>query len=288
MSDPTTPPIVDVLMITYNRAHYTRLALTQLLETCDESTRVWLWHNGEHAETLDVVRQLASHPRVHTFHHSTDNKKLREPTNWFWQSADGKYLSKIDDDNLMPDRWVQTLRAAHEAEPKLGVIGCWSFRPEDHQPDVAERKVQTLAGGHAVMRNCWVAGTGHLIRRACVEELGPIREGQTFTSYCVELAARGWINGWYYPFVYMENMDDPRSAYTMLRTEEDFAASRGLSAQRFGITTLEQYRRRQPVLAAELQRISYDPRHYRGWQGRMRRALKRVHARLRPEAVIAP
>src|SRR5690349_14169974 len=159
MSDATNQPIVDVLMITYNRPHYTRLALTRLLETCDQSTRVWLWHNGEHAETLDVVRQLSSHPRVHAFHPRKENKKLREPTNWFWQSATGKYLSKIDDDNLMPDGWVQTLRAAHEAEPKLGVIGCWSFRPEDHEPEVAERKVQRLASGHAVMRNCWVAGT---------------------------------------------------------------------------------------------------------------------------------
>jgi glycosyltransferase involved in cell wall biosynthesis len=196
---------LDILMVTYNRAAYTRLSLQRLLETCDDSMRVWIWHNGDHAETLDVVRSFASHPRVHRFHHSPENVRLRGPTNWFWKEAKGAYVSKIDDDNLMPDGWAQTLRAAHEAEPKLGVIGCWSFRPEDHRPELAEKKVIDLPGGHRLLKNCWIAGTGHVIKRRCLEEGGgALGEGQTFTNWCVHLAARGWIHGWYYPFLYSQ------------------------------------------------------------------------------------
>src|SRR5688500_14710804 len=105
--------IIDILMITYNRPDYTLLSLARLLDSCDPSMRVWLWHNGGHAETLDAVKSMANHPRVHHFHHSVENKRLREPTNWFWQNADGDYVSKIDDDNLMTPGWGQRLRAAH-------------------------------------------------------------------------------------------------------------------------------------------------------------------------------
>ena len=51
-------------MVTYNRPDYTRLALTRLLETCDERMSVWLWHNGDHQPTLAVTRELSAHPAV--------------------------------------------------------------------------------------------------------------------------------------------------------------------------------------------------------------------------------
>jgi glycosyltransferase involved in cell wall biosynthesis len=273
---------IDILMITYNRSAYTRLSLPRLLDTCDDRMRVWLWHNGSDEETLEVVRSLSNHPRVHEFHHSPENLRLRGPTNWFWSRASGQYLSKIDDDNLMPDGWAQTLRAAHEAAPRLGVIGCWSFRPEDHRPELARKKVIDVGGGHQILQNCWVAGTGHLMKRQCFEALGPLKDSQSFTNYCIHLAARGWINGWYYPFLYMENMDDPRSPYTELKTEEDFQKHRSLSAVKWGVTSLEECRRRQPRLALELQECSTDPRHYIGWQGQLRRVWGRLRSGGRP------
>lgn len=269
----------DVLMVTHDRPVYTRLALGRLLETCDDSTRVWLWHNGDHAETLDVVKSYLGHPRIHEFHHSPENLRLRAPTNWLWSRARGEYLAKVDDDNLVPEGWARTLRAAHEARPDLGVIGCWSFLPEDHRPDLAEKKVIDLGGGHRLLQNCWVAGTGHLMKRRCVDESGLLAEGQSFTNYCVHLAARGWINGWYYPFLYMVNMSDPRSPYTELRTEADFRARRGLSAAKWGVRSLAEARRRQPRHALMLQSCSTDPRHYLGWRGRLRRAWRRAAGR---------
>ena len=267
---------IDILMVTYNRPQYTRMSLPRLLDTCDESMRVWIWHNGNDAETLEVVRSFADHPRVHEFHHSPENVRLRIPTNWFWSRARGQYLTKVDDDLLMPDGWAQTLRTLHEAEPRLGVISCFSYRPEDHRPELAQKKVITVGGGHRILQNCWVEGAGHLIKRECIEESGPLQDNQSFTNYCIHLASRGWINGWPYPFIYMENMDDPRSPYTLLKTEADFQARRGLSPTRFGVTTLEQNRQRQPLLALKLQTCSTNPWHYIGWQGRLRRLLGRL------------
>ncbi len=143
-----TAPEVDVLMITFRRPHYTEMSLARLLDSVDESVRVWVWHNGEDAETLDVVRSFEDHPRFHRLHVSPENQRLRAPTNWLWENAEGAYLSKVDDDCLVPERWVETLREAHEAEPRFGVVGCWRFQDEDFLPNVAGPKIETFSGGH--------------------------------------------------------------------------------------------------------------------------------------------
>jgi hypothetical protein len=156
------------------------------------------------------------------------------------------------------------------------VVGCWSFRPEDHRPELAQKKVIKIGDEHRILQNCWIDGAGHLIKRQCIEERGLLKEKQSFTNYCVQLAARGWINGWYYPFLYMENMNDPRSPYTEIKTEADFQARRGLSATRWGVSSLEESRKRQPLHALKLQTCSTDPRDYLGWRGRWRRLLRRL------------
>jgi hypothetical protein len=69
------------------------------------------------------------------------------------------------------------------------------------------------------MRNCWVEGSGYLIKRAVVDEFGPLREGESFSTYCTRAAAAGRVNGWYY-LLYQEHMDDPHPN-TAIRSDED-------------------------------------------------------------------
>ncbi len=268
---------IDVLMITYNRPAYTRLALTRLLETCDERTRVWLWQNGGDPATLEVVRSLAGHPRVHQFHHSEQNARLTEPTNWLFSGARGEFVSKVDDDCLMPFGWTETLRRAHADEPQFGVLGCWRFPDEDFRSDLALRKVKQFAGGHRVMLNCWVEGSGYLMKSRCIRELGLLSEGRSFTRYCIELARRGWTNGWYFPFLFQEHMDDPSSDHCELRCDADLIRNPPLMAQRWGVRTIGEWRNCFREEAIYLQRASPDPRAYQGWRKKLTTVRKRIH-----------
>jgi glycosyltransferase involved in cell wall biosynthesis len=261
---------IDILMITYNRPDYTRMALSRLLGTCDESMRVWVWHNGVDEETLAVVRSMVEHPRVHRFHHSPENMKLRGPTNWLFRESAGEYVSKVDDDCLLPDGWAQTLRQAHEDEPRLGVVGCWRFQDEDYRPELARKKIRTLAGGHQVLLNCWVEGSGYLMKRACVEKAGPIRDDESFSSYCIRIAAAGWINGWYHPFIRQEHMDDPRAPHSLLRKDEDLARYLPLSAANTGVKTLAAWEAQLRRSALVVQQASPDPRAHTGWRRSVR------------------
>jgi glycosyltransferase involved in cell wall biosynthesis len=274
-------PDLDILMITYNRPNYTRLSLTRLLQTCNQSMRVWIWHNGDDEETLDVVRGFSPHPQFHKLHHSRENRMLREPTNWFWQNAKGRYLSKVDDDCLAPPGWAQTLLRAHEDNERFGAIACWIFQEEDYRQELAARKLQTFGGGHRVLRNFWVGGSGYIMKRECREAGGLLRENDSFPAYLVRLALRGWVHGWYYPFLYMDHMDDPRSPNTAMRTDEDFQRQPSLSSLRFGTESLAAMRDRAKAAAIAVQEASIDPRDYSGVRLKLRRLKTRLFNRRR-------
>jgi len=266
---------VDVLMITYQRPQYVRLSLDRLLSSCDDDTRVWLWHNGDDAETLSVARSFADHPRVHRFHHSERNVSLREPTNWLWRESDGDLVSKVDDDCLVDPHWLGRLRETLDGAPQVGVVGSWRFYDEDFD-ERALRKVVTLPNGQQMMRHPWVQGSGYLARREVVDELGPIRDDESFTQWCIRAARRGRTNGWAYPFVHEEHMDDPRSPWTIYTDDEAFLRWQPLSARTTGVDTLEAWTAQMRESARILQTWPADVRHYIGWRQKLRNLRRRV------------
>lgn len=269
----------DILMITYNRPAYTRRSVARLLEACDDHTRIWLWHNGPHRETLEIVRSFLGHPRIHQFHHSSTNQYLTAPTNWLWDNAEGELLGKVDDDCLVPDGWIETLRKAHMDEPRFGAIACWHYAKEDFEIELAQKKIHEFAEGHKILRTCWVGGTGYLMKRECVEQKGLLRSGGSWTKYCIDLAMAGWINGFYYPLLYQDHMDDPRSVYTQLKSDADLQRHRPLSTSKFGGTTLDAWTAALKGDARYNLEASIDPRVYRGWRPRVRSIIRRMGIR---------
>jgi hypothetical protein len=268
---------VDILMITYNRPDYTKLSLERLLATCDERMKVWVWHNGTHQPTIDVVRSFQSHPRFDRFHHSPENVELREPTNWLWTNSRAAYVSKVDDDCLLPDGWAQKLIKAHEDVPSFGVVGCWRFFDEDFVPELAQAKIKEFPGGHRLLQNFWVEGSGYLMKRACIDKHGVTKPEHSFTQYCINLALNGWVNGWYYPFINQEHMDDPRAPHSGLRSDGDLRSHLPLSALKNGVQTLSEWQDQLRRSARVVQGASIDPRDYAGW----RYQLHRVRSKLR-------
>ena len=272
--------VIDVLMVTHARPAYTRLSLPRLLDSCDDAMRIWVWHNGNDPETLDIVRSLLPHPALHRLHHSPENQLLRAPINWFLSNADGDLLSLINDDCLVNDGWGRMLRQAHEDVDAFGVLACWHFSTEDYLPELAERKTRTFTCGHRIMLNPWVQGSGIVMKRRCAETvglLGPNERG--FTSYCIRVAAAGWINGWYMPILPIDHMDDPRSPHTLLKTDADIARHLPLSAQFRGIDSIEGWISHLRRSARIVQESPIDPRQYIGLRKRVRRLWTRVRRR---------
>jgi hypothetical protein len=266
-------------MITYRSAGYLHLSVPRLLSTLGEDDRVWLWHNGDDEATLEALAQYVSDPRVARFYHSRENVRLREPTNWLWQESDALFVSKVDDDCLVSPGWLDTFVQAHADIPHLGVVGSWRHPAEDFRPEIAQRKIQAF-GGHRLMRNLWVQGSGYLLRRELVERAGGLQPKESFTGVCIRLAERGAVNGFYYPFVREEHMDDPRTPHTLIRTDADLAERLPLSAQANGIRTVADWTAQLVDSAIVLQKAPYEVKYYRGWRTKLRNASRRLRRAL--------
>ncbi len=268
----------DILMITYNRPIYTKLALERLLASCDETMRVWVWQNSRDEETISVVKALQEHPRFHHYEFSPENRRLREPTNWFWENVgdDCEYLSKVDDDCMLPDGWGASIRKMLQNNPRLGIVGCWRFYEEDFLQEIAQKKIIDLANGNQLMKNCWVQGSGYILRRDCQQELGGLRTKESFPGYCIRAALSGWQNGWAYPFIHEEHMDDPRSPYCLIKTDAAFMKQRPLSAIHDNVTTIAQWGARVKYNAKQVQRAHPDPKYHVGWRKKIRILKKRA------------
>lgn len=265
----------DIIMITYRSAGYVHLSLPRLFETVGEDDRVWLWHNGDDEQTIETLRPYTTDSRVARYHHSRENVRLREPTNWLWQNSSARFLSKVDDDCLVAPGWLDTFAAAHNENPGFGVVGSWRHPDEDFRPRLANKKIEEFNGGHSLMRNLWVQGSGYLMSRALVERHGLLGPAESFTGYCIRAARSGAINGFYFPFVPEDHMDDPRSPHTLIRSDADLLDRMPLSAKANAVTTAAQWTAQLKQSAIVLQRASLDPRSYTGW----RRKVKGLHRR---------
>ena len=264
---------VDVLMITYNRPHYTKLSLERLIEASKGSDyKLWVWHNGTDTETLNLVREFLRRGEIHNFINSEENKKLRDPTNWILRNSSARFISKVDDDCLVPLGWLSTLVDVHDRVKDLGVLGCWRFLPEDFNPEAASKKLKHLYGEYQLLEHPWVEGSGFVMKRKCVEEVGVLRKNESgVTSYFTRIARKGWRNGWLFPFLWQEHMDDPRAPNSSLRTDDDMKRYLPLSALNFGVQSLLDWDKHLRASAQKLQTQPSDPRYYSPWRKRARR-----------------
>ena len=266
-------------MITYNRPFYTELSLKTLIENTTETSKIVIWDNASEGETRFLIKKYEKHPRIDRIIFNPTNEKLWGPTNWFLENyQDADFLSKVDDDCLVPARWCEILTKAHLDIPQAGILGCWRFFPEDFNEEMAGKKIFRY-GEHQIMRNCWVEGSGFLMKRAVLDEIGILLKGESFTTYCIRAAAKGFINGWYYPFLFQEHMDDPRAKHTGIRTEEDFKRLIPLSAVTFNISSKDDWTQRLRQSAQRLQSYSFNPSDFIGTTAKIKHKLFKVFGR---------
>lgn len=269
---------LDVLFVTCNRPWYARVALEGLLAvkaSCSIDLRLWVWRNGEDPETAALVEDLDRDDNFHSCIRSRRNVGLADPTNWFLSRAESRFLSKVDDDCLVPPDWASRLVEAHEQESKLGVLGAWHFRKDELVPELVARKTRRLSGGVRILHHPWVGGSGFVLKRAALGKRRRLPRGRwDFPSLQLDLARRGWINGWLLPPVLQDHMDDPRSDYySPDRVEKDGINS--ISAARRGIQRVEDWNARLRQSARDLQEL---PSHT-FWYGRLGRPLRRLWKR---------
>lgn len=271
---------IDLVFICFNRLDYTKKALASILSDPTEEFRLTIWDNASSDGTQDFLNSQINDPRITDIILSKNNVGQTAALNAIWKRSKADLLGKLDNDCLVTPGWTRFLSAAHQDIPNLGVIACWHYFADDFDSNRAAHKIQTF-GNHSVFRHPWTCGTGLLVKRSTYEQLGPIQDKAT-TQYWLNMALSGFINGFYYPLVLQEHMDDPKSKHSHLRDEASYQAAKSVT---FNINHHEQHTLkdrwtwRQKVLD-ELLDGPVDPRYYVGFRRRIRKGLGKVRSSL--------
>ncbi len=271
---------VDLVFITYDRLEYTRLALASVLADPSDF-RLTIWDNASTDGTRDYLRNEVSDSRIADIVLSAENVGQIEAVNRVWSASRADLVGKLDNDCLMSPGWTETLAQAHADIDQLGVVACWHFYPEDFDEPRARHKIQDF-GSHRIFRHPSTCGTGLLIKTDTYRKMGPMT-GRFTTAYWFNMANHGYVNGFYYPLVYQEHMDDTRSKHCLLPKrffDETYRARTGLPAERltsmhnhamYHEKVLRSLVRHQAILNNLLDE-PFDPAYYSRWRKRARAA----------------
>ena len=266
---------IDLIFIAYNRLDYTKLALDSLLADPTEEFSLTIWDNGSTDGTKDYLSSVDD-ARIVRRVYARENVGLRGAVNNLFNKSSADLVGIIPNDFLVTPGWTRPLAKAHVDVPEFGMIGCWHFFPDDFDYERAKHKIQKF-GQHQVLRHPWTGGGAGLVKLKTIRECGPLESSVT-TSYLRRMALRGYVNGFYFPLIYVEHMDDPKSRHCRIKDKESFDSTAnitaGLQAGRYNDPEGRLQWRQEIV--RNLLDDPYEPRYYLGWRGKLRRLKSRM------------
>lgn len=261
---------IDLVFITYNRLEYTKMALASVLADSDEDFSLTIWDNASTDGTAEYLKSEVNDHRIADIVFSKENIGQTAAVNKIWSQSKADLIGKLDNDCILTPGWTRKLAKAHEDISNLGVVACWNFFIDDFDYHRAKHKIQQI-GNHQIFRHPWTCGTGLLIKREVYNKLGPIQDKMT-TKYWLTMAAKGYINGFYYPLIYQEHMDDPKSKYCKINTDEGLRAMANITAglQVRNFRNVKETMDWRKEILRNLHDDPYDPRYYLGWRRKLR------------------
>jgi len=276
---------VAIVVVTHNRFEYTKKTIARLLEDPNEEFDLYLWDNASSDETSEYLKSLKD-PRIVKVILSKENVGQTGAMNYVWGKTKAELVGKLDNDCLVTPGWTRIFAKAHEDIENLGAVACWHY-PLDEFDEKAVRKAGKIQsfGSHQIFRHPCVCGSGFIMKRKTYEEYGPWEEGCNVatTEYFMKMAGGGKINGWYYPLILQEHMDDPKSGHCLVTDDESvrkmYDVTYTLRTKK--IRDMKSRWARRPVILKNLNSDPWEVKYYVGWRGKIRSLRERVRKTLR-------
>lgn len=262
----------SIVFVTYNRLEYTKKTLNALLNERDQFD-LYIWDNNSQDGTKEFLARDLNDSRIKEIEFYKKNVGPTKALDIFWSRCKTDLIGKVDNDCLVTPGWVKVLSDAHKSIEKLGAVACWHFRIEDFDLNTAYKKIFSY-GNYKIFRHPWVCGSGFLMKRKTFLECGRLEIGKNIglTSYFKKMASAGYINGWYYPFILQDHMDDLYSEHCLTKDTESILKNYDgtFTLRNHQIRTKEdKLRRRKEVLQTILEG-PIDVNYYSEWRQRFR------------------
>ena len=265
---------IELIFITYNRLDYTKLALPALLADPTEEFSLTIWDNASTDSTVEYLQKEAHDPRIVDVIFSKENLGLRGAVNYLFDKSSADLVGIVPNDFIVTPGWTREIAEAHAEIPKLGMIGCWHLLPEEFNYEKAKHKIQQF-GKHSILRHPWTGGNG-LVKLRTVKEMGPLESNGT-CGYLIRMALKGYVNGFYFPLIYVEHMDDPWSKHYAFSDKYQEAFEMGATASELGIRTVKEAKACHKIVVGNILDDPWDVKYYVGWRKKLRRARAKIN-----------
>lgn len=264
---------IDLIFLTYNRIDYTKLALASLLADPTEEFSLTIWDNASTDGTQDFLSSV-NDPRIVEKVFSEENIGLRGPINCLFSQSSADLVGIVPNDILVTPGWTRSLALAHADVPEFGIIGCWHLGEEFFDESRARHKIQKF-GDHQVLRHPWTGGAAGLVKLKAVRECGLIESNGT-PSYWRRMALKGYVNGYYYPLIYVEHMDYPWSKHFAFANNLERWTQISICAGGHGWGSFEEPKAWHKVVVGNILDDPWDVKYYVGWRRKVRGIRRRM------------
>jgi glycosyltransferase involved in cell wall biosynthesis len=271
---------IDLIFIAYNRLEYTKLALTSLLSDPTEEFSLTIWDNGSTDGTREYLSSLQDLRIVKTVF-ASKNMYLHGAVNDLLSKSSADLIGIIPDDFLVTPGWTRTLAEAHAAVPEFGIIGCWHLAPEDFDYERAKHKIQRF-GQHKVLRHPWTGGGAGLVKLKAMRECGLLQSSAT-TRYWIRMALKGYVNGFYFPLIYVEHMDYPWSKHYAFSERLQQGLAMSVTARNRGINNVKDAKAWHETVVRNILDDPWQAKYYVGWRSKLRRGIRKTRNFWQPQ-----
>ena len=207
---------VHLCMVTWDRLSYTKQALKSLMKQKNKDWKLTIVDNGSLDGTVDYLKTLKDE-RIDIVLWE-ENKGLSTATDYVFGRATTKYIGRVDNDIILPVNWLDRCLQAHEAYDNFGFIGGFHFKSED----LAERQPKPSEfNGVEVWEKQHIGGCSFLLRRKNYKEKIGGQGVMGLTDYQLAWKEQGFVNGYLYPLVYVQHLEDPREPHHIDTEEYD-------------------------------------------------------------------
>ena len=243
---PDSPTAATVLMVTYNRLDYTKLAVDALLASDHPLLDIVIWDNASTDGTREWLAEQFLHDERVALVLSNRNTGCTHPMNVVWGTVRTPLVAKVDNDTLVPPHLLSELSHLLSESSQLGVVSGCHYRSDDMQ----ELDQVNSDGEQRILRRPHVGGCAVMMRRKVFTQFGPIvcqrLSSETpylesgWTDYQHRLTQAGYLNGYPLPLIYVDHMEDIRSEHC-LQTEEHETYKKAMRGQSLQACTTRHY-----------------------------------------------
>jgi glycosyltransferase involved in cell wall biosynthesis len=272
---------IAIVLVTHNRLEYTRKAFARLVSEPTEEFDLYLWDNASTDGTDEYLKYEAKDPRIVEVVTSPTNQGQTGAMHYVWSKTSAELVGKLDNDCLVTPGWTRIFAQAHRDVELLGAVACWHYPLDELDEQVALKagKIQQF-GRHRILRHPWVCGSGFITKRKTYLKYGPWPQGADVgtTEYFLRMALGGEINGWYFPPVLQEHMDDPRSGHCLVTNDDEvremYDVTYTLRTKK--INNMDQRWKRRRIVLDNLNKGPWRAECYTGYRAKFRNAAERV------------